>query len=285
MSPVRHRLPLARLFLAFLVFLTGCLGSDFEDLSLEVQKWDHDWVIAVEPGEAFSVDLFGNNAYPDHRWRVADYDRALLRLDGEEYQTPRPPMLDVEAAEPGVYDEGILDSRSLFFFAGLGVGETPLRFEFVADGVTIDVAEYTVEVIEDACSARTVAVANRCGGDGFASHPQVLHERNFGEQVEIDAGSGVHLVLTANALHPDQPWQVTAYDDSVISVDGPVALPPARTAGDFVTELDADVSHSFLPAWQFTVTGVAPGESELRVEIVGGGTLLDVFEMAVLVTD
>ena len=240
MSPTSYRLSLPRLLLPFLVLLAGCLGSDFQDLTLEIQKWDHGWQIAIEPGEEFSVDLFGNNAYPDHQWRVAEYDRTVLRLDGEDYQTPRPPMLDVEAAEPGVYDEGILISRSVFFFTGVDLGETALRFEFVVDDTTVDIAEYTVEVVEDACEARTVAVANRCGGDGFATHPQVLHERNFGEEVELGLGSSVQLVLTANALHQNEPWQVTAYDDSVISIDGPVALASARSAGDFSTEDGVD---------------------------------------------
>ena len=285
MNPTGHRLSIPRLLLPFLVLLAGCLGSDFQDQALDIQKWDHGWVVAVEPGEAFSVNLYGNNAYPDLQWRVAEYDRALLQLDGEEHEKPRAPMLDVEAAEPDVYDEGILVSRSVFFFTGADLGETALRFEFVVDGTTVDIAEYTIEVVEDACEARTVAVANRCGGDGFATHPQVLHERNFGEEVELDSGSSIQLVLTANALHQDEPWQVTAYDDSVISIDGPIALAPARTAGDLGTELDADVSHSFLPASQFTVTGVAPGESLLVLEIAADGMRLDVFEMVVIVAD
>lgn len=244
-----------------------------------VEKWDHGWTVAVEPDEEFSVGLFGNNAYPESQWRVAEYDRKVLRLAGERHEKPRPPELDVEAAEPGQYDEGILVSSSHFSFTGLDLGTSPLRFEFVVGGELIDVAEYRVDVVEDACAAGTVAVANRCGGDGFASHPQTLHERNYGEEAVVESGTPTELVLMANALHQEVPWRVVTYDDSVISIDDPVALRPARPSGDFTSEVDDETSHSFLPAWQFDITGVAPGESELVLEIAVDGRRIDVFDM------
>lgn len=285
MSPICQRLPLIRslLFLVALLLIAGCLGSDFADAPFGVEKWDHGWLIAVEPGEEFSVDLFGNNAYPDHQWQLVEYDSAVLRLGGQEHQKRRPPVPDVEAAEPGESGEGILVSRSGFRFAGVAVGRTPLRFEFVVEGVAIDTVEYTVEVVEDACAANTVAVANRCGGAGFTSHQQVLHERNFGEEVILDSGASTQLVLTANALYQDVPWQVVAYDDAVVAIDGPVALGSARSNGDYESELDAETSHSFLPTWEFTVIGVVPGDSDLVLEIAAGGRRVDLFEMTVRV--
>lgn len=284
MSPMCHRLPLLRLFLVLaLLLIQGCLGSDFENAPLGIEKWDHGWLIAIEPEETFSVGLLGNSAYPESQWRVVEYDSQVLRLDGEEHEKPRAPMPDEEAAEPGQYDEGILFPSSHFGFTGLAVGETLLRFEFVVDGEPIDIAEYTIEVVDDACAAETVAVANRCGSPGFTSHPQVLHEPDYGQMVVLEAGQSIDLMLTANALFEDVPWQAVTYDGSVVTVDGPEALTPARSVGDFTSELDEDASHSFLPSWQFTLTGVAAGESDLVLEMATAGRRLDAFEITVLV--
>lgn len=285
MGPMRHRLPLLRwlrLVLALLL-IPGCLGSDFEDLPLGIEKWDHGWMFAVEPDEEFSVGLFGNNAYPESNWRIVDYNSEVLRLDGEAHEKPRPPAPDVEAAEPGQYDEGIRVSSSHFSFTGLDLGTSPLRFEFVVAGEPIDVAEYTVAVVADACDAGTVAAANRCGGDGFATHLQLLHELNYGEEVLLEPGASIELVLKANALYEDAPWRVVTYNDSVIAIGEGVALGPARSSGDFTSDLDDEASHSFLPSWQFTITGVAIGESELVLEIAVDDRRIDVFEMTVRV--
>lgn len=283
MNPFRPRLPLARVAVALLLVASaGCLGNDFREAQLGIEKWDHGWLVAIEPEEEFSVDLLGSSAYPGYQWEVAEYDSTVLELVGEEYEEPRPPAGDPNATEAGDYDPGSLVTRSAFRFAGIDLGQTPLRFELLADGELIDIAEYSVAVVDDACEAETAAVANRCGGPGFAYHPQVLFEYNFGEETAIEVGATVELVLTANALHQDLPWTVVDYDESVIGVEGPSELSPARSAGDF-GEVDEESSHSFLPTWQYTITGVAPGRSALTLEIAVNGEPVDVFEMDVVV--
>ena len=196
MGPPQLQLPLLRLVTALLVvFFAGCLGNDFRSAPFGVEKWDSGWLLAIEPEEEFSVDLLGSSAYPGDQWSVAEFDDAVLRLTGEEHEEPRPPSGDPEATEGGEHDPGSLVTHSRFVFEGVAVGETPLRFELVAGGQLIDVAEYAVVVVEDACDAGTAAVANRCGGDGFSYQPQMLHERNFGEETALEEGAFIGLEL------------------------------------------------------------------------------------------
>lgn len=172
MGPFCLKSPLRRFSGEFLVVLpVGCLGNGFETAPLGVEKWDTGWRVAIEPEETFSVDLLGSAAYPGDQWRVAEFDDTVLGLDGEEYGEPHQPSGDPEATEDGEYDPGSLVARSRFAFHGVAIGQTPRRFELAADGQLIDVATYTVDVVEDACAAGTAAVANRCGGSGFTFHP------------------------------------------------------------------------------------------------------------------
>lgn len=283
-GPFRSKWPFRGLLLGVLVALAaGCLGSDFSSAPLAVERWDSGWLLAIEPEEEFSVDLLGSYAYPGEQWSVVEFDDAVLRLTGEEYEEPRPPSGDPEAAEGGESDPGSLVTRSGFAFEGLALGQTPLRFELVVDGRLIDAAEFEVEVVEDACDADTAAVANRCGGDGFSYQPQMLHERNYGEETGLEDGASIELVLYGNEPYPDAAWAITGYDERVVTVTGPVELGPARSPGDF-SEVDIDTSHSFLPAWGFTITGLAEGEATLNLELANDGQLLDEYETTLVVS-
>ncbi len=284
MGPSRSELLLLRLVIAVLVVLVaGCLGSDFSSARFGVEKWDSGWLLAIEPEEEFSVDLLGSSAYPGEQWGVAEFDDSVLRLIGEEHEEPRPPSGDPEAMEGGEFDPGSLVTRSGFVFEGVALGETPLRFELVVDGRLVDIADFAVEVVEDACDAGTAAVANRCGGGGFSHQPQMLREWNHGEVVTLEHGASIELVLHGNQLHPDAAWAITGDDKTVVTVAGPVALGPARSPGDF-SEVDIDTSHSFIPAWRFTITGLAAGEAALSLELASDGQLLDEYEITFVVS-
>jgi hypothetical protein len=261
----------------------GCLGNDFSNAPLSINERDHGWVAAVEPGEVLEVDLTGNAVYPEEPWRLADFDPAVIALDSEHHETPRPPSGDPDGMDPEDYDPGSLISFSFFGFVGVSSGETPLRFEIVADGELIDIAEYTIAVVEDACEADTAAVANRCGGDGFQYHPQTEWEADHGRDLVLEPGGEIEVTLTANALYPDASWQVVESDPAVAAIESQ-ALGAAREPGDF-SDVDPDHSHSFLPAWIFTVRGVALGESPLVMEITVDGKRVDVYERTVLVVE
>lgn len=284
MGPPRSKLLLLRLVLAVLVVVTaGCLGSDFSSAPLAVEKWDSGWLLAIEPEEEFSIDLLGSSAYPGEQWRIADFDDAVLRLTGEEHEEPRPSSGDPEAMEGGEFDPGSLVTRSGFAFEGVALGETPLRFELVVDDRLLDVAEFGVEVVEDACDADTAAVANRCGGNGFSYQPQMLHEHNHGEETTLEEGASIEVVLHGNELHPDAVWAITGYDERVVTVAGPVAMGAARSPGDF-SEVDIDTSHSFVPAWGFTISGLAEGVTTVSLELATDGLLLDEYETTLVVS-
>ncbi|NNU27985.1 hypothetical protein [Isoptericola sediminis] len=255
------------------LLVAGCLGSDYRDLPLDLSAWDSGWLAAVEPEEELWVGLDGNNLHPDQAWELVEVDDAVLRLTTSEHEVPPP-----GSGDPG--DPHI--STTVFGFVGGDLGRTRLRFELVVDGERVDVAEYTVDVVDDACAAETAAVANRCGGELFSYQPQYLQALNHGEQVNLDVGEEVELVLPANAGFPDTAWQVADHDDAVIAVDGPVDLGPARSPGDF-SEVDPEVRHSFLPAWRFNITGTAPGESPMVLELTVDGERIDVYELVVLV--
>jgi hypothetical protein len=283
MGPPRLKLPRLRLVTALLgVLVAGCLGSDFSSAPLDVEKWDSGWLVAIEPKEEFSVDLLGSSAYPGDQWSVAEFDGAVLRLTGEEYEEPRPPSGDPEATEGGEHDPGSLVTHSRFVFEGVALGETPLRFELVVDGQLIDVAGYEVLVVEDACDADTAAVANRCGGDGFSYQPQTLHERNYGEETALEEGASIELVLHGNEVRPNAAWAITGYSDRVVTVTGPMAL-ELRSPGDF-SQVDIETSHSFIPAWGFTITGLAEGKTTVSLELANDGQLLDEYEVTLVVS-
>ena len=282
MSPNRRLFSSLACCLGILLLTNGCLGNDFRDLPLDVDERDHGWTIAIEPEEYFEVHLQGNAAYTEASWRIVDFDPAVIAMEDQEHEIARPAAGNPEAMEPDEYDPGSPTSQSRFTFIGLSRGETPLRFEVLGNGTPVDVVEYTVTVVDDACSADTAAVANRCGGD-FSYHPQEgLIEWDHGRTVPLEPGNELLITLTSNALHPDNAWQIAAFDERIITVEGPQPLGASRAPGDF-SETDPFVSHSFLPAWLFTLRGVALGESPLTLEVVADGQRVDLFEINVAV--
>jgi hypothetical protein len=98
MSPHRHRFPLPSFVLALLL-AAGCLGQDFLDFPLDVDELDHGWRVSIEPGEQLDVGLMGNAVYPETPWQIAGFDSAVIELQHEEHETPRPPSGDPEATE------------------------------------------------------------------------------------------------------------------------------------------------------------------------------------------
>ena len=277
-----RELSLLRLIAILLaVVVAGCLGNDFRSAPLGVERWDSGWLLAIEPGEEFSVGLLGSFAYPGRQWSVAEFDAAVVRLLGEEHEEPRPPSDDTEAAEAGGLDPGSLLTHSSFFFEGVALGDTPLRFELIVDGQVIDSVTYAVHVVRDACDADTAAVANRCGGDGFGYHPQMLNELNYGEETVLETGASVELVLYGSETRPDAAWAITGYDETIVAATGPIALAP-RPPDDY-SEVDSETPHSFIPASGFTITGLQEGGTTLTLELAHDGQLLNEYQITLIV--
>jgi len=258
---------------AALVIAAGCMGQDFSGSPLSLSELDHGWLVTVEPGEKFDIGLKGNAAYPDLGWQVVDFDPAVIELRDDE----QVPLGDPEGVDFPVAPV------SVFFFEAVALGATPLAFEFVVDGEPIDVAEYSVAVVDDACEAGLGAVANRCGL-AFSYQPQDLTELDHGQAVALEPGATLELTLTANALHPESPWEVTAIDADVIGIDGPIDIPADRQRGDW-GPWEPDSRHSFLPAWTFAIEGIGLGESELVLELPVGDVPLDRYVLTVAVVE
>lgn len=274
MSVTRPRRLIAVALLSAVLFAaTSCLGQDFVDTPLSLNELDHGWLATIEPGEEFDIGLRGNAAFPAVGWEVVEYDASVIQLSGREL---------APLAEPAVADVPI-PPVSVFFFEGVGPGETPLVFEFVVDGERIDIARYTVAVVDDACDADLGATANRCGR-AFTYHPQHLTELDLGQSVALEPGTAIELTLTANALHPELPWEVRGFDADVIAIDGPRYVPPDRQPGEW-GPWEPDSRHSFLPASTFTITGSSVGMSELVLELPVDGSPIDRYVLAVEVVD
>lgn len=263
----------------WLLFGMGCGNEDFVDAPLELDEWDHGWLAVIEPGEELDVGLRGNVLDPDVAWQVVEYDAAVIELQGQEHQMPRADVAGLDDEDTG----DPLLSHTLFFFSGAALGDTPLVFELVVDDVRLDVAEFTVRVVEDACDSETGATANRCGRD-FSFHPQDLTELDYGRSVALEPGDELEVVLAANALYPESPWEVVDFDAEVIDVDGPVRAEANRSPGDW-EPWEPGARHSFLATWTLTIVGVALGESPLVLEIRGDGERVDAYELALAVVE
>ncbi|MFC2153776.1 hypothetical protein ACFLQ7_04010 [Actinomycetota bacterium] len=113
----------------------------------------------VEPAEPFEIDLFGNGAYPDAAWVIADIDEDLVRLEEVEVVPARP-----AGAWVGEYPGPFLPV-TVYRFTASSLGESLLALEVRVGGQTIDRFEVTISVVEDACSAPRdglIISANRC---------------------------------------------------------------------------------------------------------------------------
>ena len=262
-----------------LLLSAGCLGQDHLDIPLTLNEWDHGWLATIEPGEQLEVSLTGNALYPEVPWQVTEFDSAVIDLQGEQHIPPAGDSADRENLDPG----DPLVPFTGFSFVGMTLGESPLVFEFVVDGERIDIAKFAVEVVEDACESEVGAVANWCGRD-FSFHPQDLTEWDHGGLVALEPGDELDVSLTANALHPDRPWQIIEFDSAVIGLEGPEYVAPNRSSGDW-SPWEPDSRHSFLPTWNSTIVGIALGESRLVLGISVDGTPVDGFELTVVVVE
>jgi len=255
------------------LLLVPACASDFEKATLGLRESDHGWLAVVEPGERFDVALANSSLHPDVAWEVAEFDATVIGLESQEQDQPP----DADPSSSGLH-------VSIFGFAGLNLGETPLVFELWADGEQIDVAEFTIAVVEEACVAESGARANRCGR-GFQFHPQNLTELNHRSVVALEPGDGLDVTLTANALYPGSPWQVVEFDPTVIELQGPVSIAPDRVFGDW-SAWEPDSRHSFLAAWSFTIVGAELGETPLVLDIENGkGRRVDRYELTVFVVE
>jgi hypothetical protein len=263
------------------LFLTACLGQDYKNLNLSIDDTDHGWLVAVEAEEEFEVNLWDSPVYPDAIWRPVDFDPTVIELlDSFHISHPAGNPADLpEEERAGVPEDQV--GHSVYIFSGTTGGESPLAFELVADGRQLNIAEFMVAVVEEACDGDTGLAAPRCQredpGDGpepVPPGPQTLHARP-GDQLTV--------LLAANALHLAAPWEAVASDSSVVQLAGTQHI-DARTPGNWDTT-DSSESGSFLPTSQFTFTALAVGESRLQFEIVSAGTPVGFFEVIVVVEE
>ena len=259
---------------------SACLGQDFLAAPLELGSLDHGWRVNVESNEEFGVSLVANPLYPDVPWRLAESDAGVVRLTGTEH--------DVDACAPGAENpcpEGAAQEPFLpvttFRFVGAEAGESALDFELVVDGEVVDVCEYTISVVEDACEGDVGIAANRCGlGTRQPEYGEVAIF-DYGRTLNLGPGETFAVTLAANAMHPDAPWVVAEMDPGVLTLVT-TEEDPARTPGDWDTS-DREKPWHFLPIWRLTFEAVETGETPLVLEVVVDGEPVEVFEITVSV--
>ncbi len=109
-------------------------------------EWDNGRMVRLERGaDASFLTLTAPALYPDAEWHAIDVDPAVVSV-GE------PTVGDVR--DPGDYDNKDTSKPSTFLavwsfpVSGAALGSSPLRLEAIAGGQRVDVAEFTVEVLE-----------------------------------------------------------------------------------------------------------------------------------------
>ncbi len=262
--------------------LTACLGQDFLNAPLELDGFDHGWLVNVEPDEEFTVDLIAKPLYADVQWQLAEFDPRLIEFEGSDHITSNCWEPTDENPCPAGLDEEPFLAHSAFRFTGTMLGESPLSFELTVDGEVVDVCEYTIRVVEDACDGDIGIAANRCGlGDRDPDLFIPVFE-NESHQV-FGVGENLDVTLSANAMHPEASWRIADIDPAVLSHLA-TAPDPTRPLGDWDTS-DRDKPWHFLPLWRITFEAVGLGESPLRLEMLANGERVDVFEITVEVVD
>lgn len=259
------------------VAAAGCLGSDYLSQPASLSEWDHGWRVAIDSDERLDVGLRENPSYPGAEWQIVEVDASALQLE-ESFRAPSP--YDSERPD----DRQSLLSTSVFTFTGADTGESPLVFEIRVGDERVDLAEFAVAVVEDACAADLGLTAPRCGDDHLDNQGlRGLTEWDHGWSVPIESGEDLTVTLTANAVYPDVPWQITEYDPSVVEVQdgGPGDV---RAAGDWDLS-DPEKPESFLPISEFLVTAVGSGESPLVFEVRAGDRQVEVVEYTAVVAD
>ena len=253
------------------LLMGACLGSDYKSVQLALSPWDHGWQATIEPGEIFDVNVWGNRLHSDARWRVVEFDQAVIALVAQGQQGP-------DAEEP---DRGTVWR---FDFRGVDPGESVVELEAVVGGKRVDRLVYTVVVVGDACAVGLGVTAPRCR-DPMPDHGwRGWTEADDGRGVRIGLdGPTMSVSLTSHAMYPDAEWRVASVDSSLLAVGRPTPT-DVRTAGDFGNG-DTSKPDSFLRIWEFPVDGVALGTSELTFEVVSGGEQVDVAAFAVKVQE
>jgi hypothetical protein len=264
---------ISALALVFGVLLGGAgCATDFEAAAVGLGREDHGWLVSIEPDEAFEVGLIGNALHPDARWKLVDHDPSVVALTHQEHEKISQDL-----------EELTLDPRvtlTLFFFAGVELGETPLVFALEADGERIGITEYTIDVVEDSCDVEIGIVANRCGRN-TGDQPQELTELSHGWLVALEPGNSIDVTLTGNPQYPRGTWRVVEFDDSVLALEGTRQVAADRVPGDWSLESRA----SFLPTWTFTLRALDLGRSRFVVDLLVGERRVDVYSLTLDVVD
>lgn len=259
--------------------LSACLGQDFLNTPLGLDRLDHAWKVNVEPNEEFTVDLVANALYQDVPWRLTGFDPGVVRFVTSDHITSG---CTPSEENPCPESDDPIVPHTLFRFVGESAGESPLDFELVVDGQVVDITEYTIAVVADACEGDVGISANRCGLGNRDPDFGELTVNEHGSEMTIETAETFTVTLAANAMHPDAPWQVTQIDPEVLRLQA-TAQDPARTPGDWDTS-DRSKPWSFLPLWRLTFEGVGAGESPLRLQAAVDGEPIEVFEVTVSVT-
>ncbi len=108
-------------------------------------EWDHGRTVRVGMDRPTEVTLTAPALYPDARWRPADADTSLLEVGSASVGDVRSPgdFDNQDGSKPGSF----LPVWS-YPVQGLALGETDLAFEAVEDGERVDIARFTVRVLE-----------------------------------------------------------------------------------------------------------------------------------------
>lgn len=260
------------------VSVAACLGQDYKRQPLDVFDAEHGWLLVVEPGEEFGLALTQNAAYPDASWQMVESDPAVATVRSSSFEPyPRGNAAQMPEDERAGVPENQL-GLFIFDLEGIALGESPLVFELQADGRPIDVAEYTVAVVEDACETTVGLTAPRCRRwmpGGTEEHLVCPH----GETLTMMLGEETGFTLFAHRLHPAAQWEIVEYDPELLEL---VGTQPAngRSAGNW--EVEDDSEPPWFPAtWTVQFSPRRTGQTGLRFTLEQEAELLDVCELTV----
>jgi hypothetical protein len=254
------------------VLVTACLGQDYKNVELGLSEWDHGWLAVVEPDEQFSVILQENPQYPGVEWGIAEIDPPIIDVVG--YIAEGPEDWPEEERQLSIWG---------FDLVGTELGEVLATFEIDVDGRTVDMVQYRIAVVDDACEGDVGLTAPRCRRQHQESWAQAISEWDHGTTIDLAPGEELTVQLTANAAAPGAVWELAESDPVVVDVSTPRPL-GTRAPGNWDTT-DGTEPGWFLPRWEFMITPNAPGESQLRFELVDAGGIVEFCEFTVDVRD
>jgi hypothetical protein len=168
------------------------IGSDYERSPIDVDHLDLGARVIVEPGDEFTVALFGDPAHTDAAWALVTgpgtgFETLSARHEPKASEAPPPEILEEmpdsvrerwtnlpERSDPPDYvGEGEPPMwfwpMSFFEFAGGDVGTTEMTFELAVGGTVVEWFAFSVQVVDgDACDFfigqdAAVKVPHRCG--------------------------------------------------------------------------------------------------------------------------